>query len=372
MAKKDCYEILGVKCDASDAEIKKAYRRLAMKHHPDRNPGDKKAEEAFKEVSEAYEILSDPNKKTAYDNYGYAGVDPQMGAGGGGFSGAHGFEDLGDIFSSFFGGSRANSRQRSYQGEDYQYGIKISLEEAVRGTKVNIDIPLVEDCKTCKGSGAKPGTNPTKCKHCNGAGQIRVQQGFFSMSQTCPHCRGRGEIISDPCSDCRGQGKVKRNTSLVVNIPPGVDDGNQIRIAGKGGPGVNGGHNGDLYVVISVQEHSIFKRNETNLHCEVPISFVDAALGGEIEVPTLEGRVKLKIPEGCQTGNLLRVRGKGVITINKKIPGDLICKIKVETPVKLTKKQRELLEEFRATLGNGRHTPQANNWFDNVKRFFGD
>jgi len=294
-----------------------------------------------------------------------------MGAAGGGFGGAHGFEDLGDIFSSFFGGAR-QQRQRSYQGDDYQYRTEISLEEAVRGTKINIDIPVVENCTTCNGSGAKPGTSPTNCKHCGGTGQVRMQQGFFSIQQTCPYCRGQGKVIESPCPDCRGQGKIKRNTKLAITIPPGVDTGSQIRISGKGGAGTNGGPNGDLYIIIVVRSHAIFERDKNNLYCEVPISFVDAALGGEIEVPTLEGRVKLKVPEGCQTGNLLRVRGKGVITTNNKNPGDLICKIKVETPVKLTKKQRELLEEFRTTLGNGKHTPQANSWFDSVKRFFGD
>jgi len=368
MAKRDCYEILGVKRGASEAEIKKAYRRLAMKYHPDRNPDNKKAEESFKEISEAYEILSDPNKKAAYDNYGYAGVDPQMQGHG---SGAHGFEDISDIFGSFFGGG-FGSGTRARQGDDYQYRTELSLEEAVRGTKINIDIPVEEACKTCGGSGCKPGTSPTTCTYCNGTGTLRVSQGFFSMQQTCPHCQGRGKIIKDRCHDCRGVGRVKKTSSISVNIPAGVDNGNQIRVAGKGGPGRNGGPNGDLYVIIVVRDHSIFDRDKNDLYCEVPISFVDAALGGEIEVPTLDGRVKLKIPEGSQTGNMLRVRGKGVVTLNNRKAGDLICIIKVETPVKLNKKQRELLEEFRSTLGNRKHTPQASSWFDRVKGFFGE
>jgi len=371
MAKKDCYEILGVKRDASEADIKKAYRRLAMKYHPDRNPGDKKAEEAFKEAGEAYEILSDPNKKAAYDSYGYAGVDPQMAGSNNGHHG--GFDDLSDLFGSIFsGGFGGGGGSRAQHGSDYQYRKELSLEEAVRGAQITIDIPTEETCKTCNGSGCKPGTSPVTCNYCKGTGTLRVSQGFFTMQQTCPHCRGQGKIIKDPCPSCKGSGKTKKNSSISVNIPPGVDNGSQIRLSGKGGPGHNGGPNGDLYIVIIVKEHPIFERNKKDLYCKVPISFVDAALGGEIEVPTLEGRVKLKIPEGSQTGNLFRVRGKGVITTNSRIPGDLICEIKVETPVKLTKKQRELLEEFRASLDNRKHTPQTNSWFDSVKRFFGD
>jgi len=363
MAKRDFYEVLGVERGASEAELKKAYRRLAMKHHPDRNPGDKAAEEAFKEANEAYEVLSDPSKRAAYDQYGHAGVDPQMGAGaaGAGYGGANFSDIFGDVFSDFFSGS------------DLRYTLELDLEEAVRGTTVTIRVPTLVECKVCDGSGAKKGTSPVTCTTCGGIGQVRMQQGFFSVQQTCPRCHGSGKMISDPCGNCHGQGRVEEQKTLSVKVPPGVDTGDRIRLSGEGEAGTQGGPAGDLYVVVNVREHAIFQRDGKHLYCEVPISFADAALGGELEVPTLDGRVKLKIPEGTQTGKQFRLRGKGVAPVRGGAAGDLMCRVVVETPVNLSKRQREMLEEFRGTLqGDTSHSPRASGWFEGVKRFFGD
>lgn len=374
MAKRDYYEVLGIAKTADADEIKKAYRKLAMKHHPDRNPDDKAAEEKFKEANEAYEVLSDEDKRAAYDRHGHAGVDPNMG--GGGFGGGAGnFSDIfGDVFGDIFGAGRGGGSQRSNRGADLRYTLELDLEEAVKGTKVQIRVPTLSTCEVCDGSGAKKGTSAETCRTCAGQGQVRVQQGFFSMAQTCPTCRGRGKTIKDPCTACHGQGRVEKNKTLEVKIPAGVDTGDRIRLAGEGQAGANGGQTGDLYVQVAVRDHKIFERDGADLYCEVPISFADAALGGELEVPTLDGRVKLKIPEGTQTGKLFRLRGKGVSPVRGGGPGDLFCKIAVETPVKLSKKQKELLREFQNDMdGEGsQHSPKKSSWFDSISSLFGD
>ena len=374
MAKRDYYEVLGVERGASEAELKKAYRRLAMKYHPDRNPDDKEAEEKFKEANEAYEILTDANKRAAYDQYGHAGVDPSMGGGAGGFGGGGNFSDIfGDVFGDIFGGG-GRGRSSVQRGSDLRYTLELDLEEAVRGTTVTIKVPTLVGCKTCDGSGAKKGTSPTTCTTCGGHGQVRMQQGFFAVQQTCPRCHGTGQMITDPCKSCHGQGRVEEHKTLSVKVPPGVDNGDRIRLSGEGEAGANGGPTGDLYVVVSVREHKIFQRDGKNLYCEVPISFADAALGGELEVPTLDGRVKLKIPEGTQTGKLFRLRGKGVVPVRGGAAGDLLCRIALETPVNLTKRQRELLGELRDTLQaeGSNQSPRAKSWFEGVKNFFED
>ena len=375
MAKRDYYEVLGVERGASEAELKKAYRRLAMKYHPDRNPDDKAAEEKFKEANEAYEVLSDAGKRSAYDQYGHAGVDPSMGGGGGFGAGNANFSDIfGDVFSDFFGGGgRGGQRGGPQRGSDLRYTLELDLEEAVRGTTVTIRVPSLVACKPCEGSGAKKGSAPVTCTTCGGVGQVRMQQGFFSVQQTCPRCHGSGKMISDPCGSCHGQGRVEEHKTLSVKVPAGVDTGDRIRLTGEGEAGTQGGPAGDLYVVVNVREHAIFQRDGKHLYCEVPISFADAALGGELEVPTLDGRVKLKIPEATQTGKLFRLRGKGVAPVRGGGAGDLMCRVVVETPVNLDKRQRELLEEFRSSLqGDSSHSPKASGWFEGVKRFFDD
>jgi len=374
MSKRDYYEVLGVSRNASEAELKKAYRRAAQKHHPDRNPDDKQAEESFKECKEAWEVLSDSQKRAAYDQFGHAGVDPSMGGGAGpggaGFGG--GFNDIfGDVFGDIFGAGRGGG-QRVYRGSDLRYNLDLTLEDAVAGTEVKIRIPTQVSCNECDGSGARKGTSPTQCTTCGGRGQVRMQQGFFSVQQTCPHCRGSGSIITDPCHKCHGKGRVSEHKTLSVKVPAGVDTGDRIRLAGEGEAGESGGPPGDLYVQIQVKEHPIFVREENNLFCEVPISFATAALGGELEVPTLNGRVNLKIPAETQTGRMFRMRGKGVKPVRGGAIGDLICKVKVETPVNLTRKQKDLLREFSGDMeeGGSRHSPQASSWMDGVKKFF--
>ena len=373
MSKRDYYDVLGVNRDAGDDEIKKAYRKLAMKFHPDRNPDNKDAEEKFKEAKEAYEMLSDPQKKAAYDRYGHAGVDPSMGAGPGaqGFEG--GFADaFGDIFGDLFGGGRGG-RSNVYRGADLRYNLEITLEEAARGAEKTIRIPTIEECGTCHGSGAKPGTQPKTCPTCNGHGQVRVQQGFFSIQQTCPKCHGTGKIIPDPCRDCGGAGRVKKQKTLEVKIPAGIDEGMRLRHGGHGEPGVNGGPPGDLYVEIHIRQHAVFQRDHDDLHCEMPISISTAALGGEIEIPTLEGMARLKIPAETQSGKVFRLRGKGIKNVRSHAHGDLMCHVVVETPVNLTERQKELLREFEEiSSGNAdRHNPKAKSWMDKVKDFFG-
>ncbi|ACX96303.1 molecular chaperone DnaJ [Halothiobacillus neapolitanus] len=377
MAKRCYYEILEVERTVSGDELKKAYRRLAMKFHPDRNPDDPSAEEKFKEAKEAFETLSDPQKRAAYDQFGHAGVNPGMG-GGGGFGGGAGFADIfGEVFGDIFGGS--GGRSRAYRGADMQYHLKISLEEAVRGTTVEIQIPSTEPCDVCRGTGAKPGTGKKTCGTCHGAGAVRVQQGFFSIQQTCPTCGGAGEVIEHPCDACHGAGRVETQKTLSIKIPAGVDTGDRLRHSGEGGPGEQGGPAGDLYVLIEVKPHPIFQRQDADLLCEMPISFVTAALGGEIEVPTLDGRIALKIPTETQTGKVFRLRGKGVQPVRGGSKGDLLVTVHVETPVKLTNEQKELLQAFeRSLIGEqggeipAQHRPRERSWMDSVKRFFDD
>ncbi len=372
MAKRDLYEILGVARNASEAELKKAYRRLAMKYHPDRNPGDADAEQHFKEVKHAYEVLSDPQKRAAYDQFGHAGIDPSMGAGR---AGPSNFADIfSDVFGDIFGAAGRRGGAQVFRGADLRYTLDLTLEEAVRGTEVKIQVPTWVVCESCRGSGVKDGGKPETCPTCHGHGDVRIQQGFFSIQQTCPRCHGSGTIITNPCSTCRGRGRVEETKTLSVKVPAGVDNGDRIRLSGEGEPGENGGPPGDLYVQIAVKPHPIFTRVGNDLRCEVPISIVVAALGGELEVPTLTGRVNLKIPAGTQTGKVFRIRGKGVTPVRGGPTGDLLCRVVVETPVNLTSKQRELLEEFGATLEQGgeKHNPQTSSWLDGVKRFFED
>ncbi len=373
MSKRDYYEILSVAKSADEKEIKKAYRRLAMKYHPDRNPDDATAEEKFKEATEAYEILSDPQRRAAYDQFGHAGVE-QGGGGAGGFGGGSFSDIFGDVFGDIFGGG-GGGRSRSSRGSDLRYNLELDLESAVRGTTVKIRVPTHVRCDGCDGSGAEKGTHAETCGTCRGAGQVRMQQGFFSVQQTCPHCRGRGKTIKTPCKKCHGIGVVEEEKTLSVKVPAGVDNGDRIRLAGEGEVGANGGPAGDLYVQVSVKEHAIFVRDGKNLYCDVPITFVDAALGGEMEVPTLDGRVKLKIPPETQTGKLFRLRNKGVVPVRGGAPGDLLCRVIVETPVNLTKRQKDLLKEFQETLDSGKgseHAPRKHSWFEGVKNFFDD
>jgi molecular chaperone DnaJ len=375
MSKRDFYEILGVNKDANDDEIKKAYRKLAMKFHPDRNPDNPKAEEHFKEAKEAYEILSDASKRSAYDQYGHAGVDQQAGMGGaGGFGG--GFADaFGDIFGDIFGGAGGGRGGRSnvYRGADLRYNLEISLEEAARGTETKIRIPTMAECDTCHGSGAKAGSKPETCPTCAGHGQVRMQQGFFSIQQACPKCHGSGKVIAHPCGTCSGSGRVKQYKTLAVKIPSGVDEGDRIRLSGEGEAGVNGGPSGDLYVVIQIKAHAVFQRDHNDLHCEMPISFTTAALGGEIEIPTLDGHAKIKIPPETQSGKVFRLRGKGIKGVRSSTHGDLMCHMVVETPVSLTERQKELLRELEVLNeeDGARHNPRTKSWMDKMKDFFG-
>jgi molecular chaperone DnaJ len=375
MAKKDYYEVLGVNRDASEDDLKKSYRKLAMKWHPDRNPDNPKAEEHFKEAKEAYEVLTDAQKRAAYDQFGHAGVDPSASAGAG--AGFGGFGDaFGDIFGDIFGGAGGGGRQRStvFRGADLRYNLEISLEDAARGTETRIRIPALEECETCHGSGAKPGTQPTSCTTCGGHGQVRMQQGFFSIQQTCPRCHGTGKMVANPCGTCSGSGRIKKHKTLAVKIPAGVDEGDRIRLSGEGEAGVNGGPSGDLYVVIQIKPHNVFTRDHNDLHCEMPVSFTTAALGGEIEIPTLDGYAKIKIPAETQTGKIFRLRGKGIKGVRSSSHGDLQCHVVVETPVSLTSRQKELLQEFEAISNkdSARHNPRANSWMDKVKSFFAE
>ncbi len=372
MSKRDYYEVLGIAKGASDDEIKKAFRKLAMKHHPDRNQGDKASEERFKEVKEAYEVLSDGNKRAAYDQYGHAGVNPSMaGAGGAGFGD---FADaFSDIFGDIFGGAGGRGRPQVYRGADLRYNLELSLEEAARGTETKIRIPVLTECEQCHGSGAKPGTEPVTCTTCGGHGQVRMQQGFFSVQQTCPRCHGSGRVVADLCTHCHGEGRVKQHKTLSVRIPSGVDEGDRIRLAGEGESGINGGPSGDLYVQVHLRQHPVFTRDHNDLHCEMPISFSTAALGGEIGIPTLDGQATIKIPTETQSGKVFRLRGKGIKGVRSNAPGDLHCHMVVETPINLTDRQKELLREFEeiSRSHEGRHNPLAQGFMDKVKAFFG-
>ncbi len=374
MSKRDYYEVLGVGRDAGVRDIKKAYKKLAMKYHPDRTQGDKELENKFKEIQEAYEILTDDQKRAAYDQYGHAGVDPNRG--GGGFGGGNAdFGDIfGDVFGDIFGGGGRGRQSRARQGADLRYNLELSLEEAVRGKDVEIRVPTLVECEKCDGSGAKRGTSPKTCPTCHGNGQVQMRQGFFAVQQTCPTCSGRGKIISDPCNSCRGQGRVEKTKTLSVKIPAGVDTGDRIRLAGEGEAGEAGAPAGDLYVQAHVKQHEIFSREGNNLFCEVPLSFTTAALGGELQVPTLDGKVKLKVAPETQTGRMFRLRGKGVKSVRTGMTGDLMCKVVVETPVNLSTRQKELLEELNASMGDetGKHRPKEQGFFDGVKKFFDD
>ena len=374
MAKRDCYEVLGVSRDANEADIKKAYRRLAMKHHPDRNPDDPKAEAAFKEAKESYEVLSDQQKRAVYDRHGHAGLEATAGAGRGGSGGNPGdaFGDIfGDVFGDIFGGGR-RSRSTVFRGADLRYELSLTLEQAVFGDTINLTLPTLVNCEPCKGTGAKPGTKPVTCRTCEGAGQVRMAQGFFSIQQTCPNCRGTGQQIEQPCGSCQGRGRVQKNKTLAVKVPAGVDNADRIRLTGEGEAGQNGGPPGDLYVEIRTQPHDIFERDGADLSCALPVNFALAALGGAVQVPTLDGEVTLKIPAETQSGRVFRMRGKGVRPVRGNAAGDLYCRVDVETPVNLTGEQKGLLEAFNEALlaGGDRHRPRSRSWVDGVRRFF--
>ncbi len=372
MAKRDYYDVLGVSRTASADEIKKSYRRLAMKHHPDRNKDDTSAEGKFKEAKEAYEVLSNAEKRSTYDRFGHDGLSTQPG-GGQGF-GAEGFGDIfGDVFGDIFGGGGGRQRgAQVFRGADLGYELRLDLEKAVRGDSVTIEVPTQVACETCDGSGAKKGTDPVTCSTCGGAGQVRMQQGFFSIQQTCPACKGAGTTIGDPCNDCHGRGRIRKTKTLAVKVPAGVDDGDRIRLSGEGEAGRNGGPPGDLYVEIRVNAHKLFARDGADLACEVPISIGTATLGGEVELPTLDGNVSLKVPAGTQSGKTFRLRGKGVVTVRDSRTGDLFAKVLVETPVNLTSKQKDLLNKLEESIQEGgeKHSPRAGGWLDTVKRFF--
>ncbi len=373
MSKRDYYDVLGVERNASEAELKKAYRRLAMKYHPDRNQGDAETEEKFKEAKEAYEVLNDEQKRAAYDQFGHAGLGGAAGSG----AGAGSFSDIfEDVFGDIFGGGRGGGRGHggANRGADLRYDLELSLEDAVAGTTVKIRVPTRVKCKTCNGSGAKPGSKPVTCETCGGHGQVRVQQGFFSIQQTCPTCRGKGTVISDPCDTCHGSGRVQENKTLSVKIPPGVDTGDRIRLSGEGEAGEAGGPSGDLYVQVRVKPHVLFTRDNADLICEVPIDIFTASLGGELEIPTLNGRVRLKVPAETQSGKVFRLRGKGARTVHSDGVGDLLCHVSVETPVNLNADQKALMESLRQTMSesNQEHSPKSKSWLDSVKKLFDD
>ena len=370
MSQRCYYEVLSIEKNASAAEIKKSYRRMSMKFHPDRNPDDANAEANFKECKRAYEILKDPQKRSAYDQFGHAGVDSSA---AGGQPGGGDFGDMfGDIFGDIFGGARQQGgANRAQRGNDLQYNLEISLEDAVFGTTVDIRVPTQQSCEPCGGSGAKKGSHPETCPTCHGQGQVRMQQGFFSVQQPCPQCHGKGKIITDPCNSCYGQGRVEKQKTLSVKVPAGVDTGDRIRLSGEGEGGANNGPSGDLYVQMHVKAHELFTREDNDLYCEVPIAFTVAALGGELDVPTLKGSVKLKIPPETQTGKMFRLRGKGVKSVRSTMTGDLLCRTVIETPVNLTKQQKELLSELAETMDEGgkRHSPQEHGWGDKARSF---
>ncbi len=369
MAKADYYELLGVSRNASDQDLKKAYKRLAMKYHPDRNQGDKSAEKKFKNISEAYEVLSDSNKRQAYDQFGHEGLDQRFGPGGG-FQGGSFNDIFGDVFGDIFGGGRGQNQPR--RGADLEYQIEVSLEEAISGKEIKMSIPRKVNCKSCQGTGAKDGTAFTTCKQCNGQGSVRVSQGFFSVQQTCPSCGGRGKTIDIPCSNCHGNGFINETKKLAVKIPPGVDNGDQIRLSGEGEAGPNNGVPGDLYVSVRVLVHKFFQRDGNDILCEIPISFTTATLGDKVVLPTLEGKVELTIPAGTQSGRAFRIKNKGVKSVRSSYKGDLYCKVNIETPVNLTKEQKELLTKLDESFSKSKskHRPNEKSWLDGIKEFF--
>ncbi len=377
MSKRDYYEVLGVEKSATEREIKKAYKRLAMKYHPDRTAGDKDLEAKFKEVKEAYEILADAGKRQQYDQFGHAAFEQGHGGGHGGFGGGADFSDVfGDVFGDIFGGGgrRGGGGQRQQRGADLRYNLEMTLEDAVRGKELEIKVPTWVSCDPCKGSGANKGSKPKTCTTCHGSGQVQMRQGFFAVQQTCPACHGQGQIISDPCKSCHGQGRVEKTKTLSVKIPAGVDTGDRIRLSGEGEAGLNGAPAGDLFVQVHVKDHPIFVRDGSNLYCEVPIGFSTSALGGEIEVPTLDGRAKLKIPSETQTGKMFRLRGKGVKSVRGGAVGDLLCKVIIETPVNLNDSQKDLLRQFEESMSGkpSKYRPKEQGFFDGVKKFFDD
>jgi molecular chaperone DnaJ len=373
MSKRDYYKVLDVPKTATESEIKKAYRRMAMKFHPDRNPNDKEAEERFKEAKEACEVLTDAQKRAAYDQYGHAGVEAAGRGRGGGF-GADAFSDIfGDVFGDIFGAARrGEGRTQQFRGADLRFELELDLDQAVFGHGAEIEVPRLSECETCHGSGSAKGSSAAACDTCGGSGQIRISQGFFQLQQTCPRCRGNGTIIKNPCDTCLGQGRVRRNRKLSVKVPAGVDTGDRIRLSGEGEAGRNGGPPGDLYVEISVREHAIFERDGEHLSCEVPVSFATATLGGTVEVPTLDGDVTLKVPPETQSGRVFRLRDKGVKPVRGGSRGDLFCRVVVETPVHLSAEQRELIRKLDETLrkDRNRHAPREHGFFEGVRRFF--
>ena len=373
MSKADYYQLLGVEKTASADEIKKSYRKLAMKYHPDRNQGDKEAEKKFKEISEAYGVLSESQKRASYEQFGHQAFEGGHGAGG---PGGPGFSDFSDIFGAFSdifggggGGRRASTQQR---GSDLLYQLSLTLEQAIKGGEQVIQVPAWVTCKTCDGSGAEPGTSPETCPECHGSGHVTMSQGFLSIQQPCPRCHGKGKIIRHPCRTCRGQGRVQENQSIKVKIPQGVDDGDRLRVRGKGEAGVNGGPTGDLYIEIHIASHKIFERRGLDLVCEVPIDFVTASLGGTIQIPGMDGRYDLKIPKETQSGAMFRLRGKGIFSQRHGHTGDLMCRVHLETPVKLTQKQKDMLKAFQETLKDGQHAPKSTSWLQSIKNFFKD
>ena len=370
MSKRDYYEVLGVAREASSTDLKAAYRRLAMKFHPDRNPNNPEAEVNFKEAKEAYEVLSDGDKRAAYDRFGHAGLNREAGRG---FAAGDAFSDIfGDVFGDIFGAARRGGRNQVFRGADLRYELELSLEQAVTGDSVNLELPTHVECERCSGKGAEPGTEPVSCKTCGGVGQVRVSQGFFSIQQSCPNCGGAGAIIDKPCRECSGRGRLRTVKTLAVKVPAGVDNGDRIRLAREGEAGRNGGPPGDLYVDILVRDHPIFTRDGQNLNCDVPVSFATAVLGGAVDVPTLNGSVVLKVPPETQSGKVFRLRGKGVRSVREAGFGDLFCRVQVETPVNLSEEQKAKLRDFEESIQSeaSRHTPRARSWFAGVKEFF--
>ena len=373
MSEQDLYQTLGIEKNSSDADIKKAYRKLAMKYHPDRNPDDSAAEQKFKSIQKAYAVLSDKQKRAAYDQFGHAGVNPQGGMGGG-FNTGDAFNDIfGDVFGDIFGGGRGQARRSSAQrGSDLRYQVNLTLEQAVFGDQINVEIESYNQCDSCTGSGAKEGTSATRCIKCDGRGAVRVQQGFFTLQQTCPECRGSGETIKDPCTICSGSGRKRTNRTIAIKIPAGVDNADRIRLSGEGEAGIKGGPSGDLYVDVTIKKHDIFEREGNHLICTIPISFGKAVLGGTVEVPTIDGAVNLSIPSETQSGKTFRLKGKGIKSYRENFFGDLYCTVQVETPVSLTDEQKEILRQFDRSVNdsNTDHRPNKKTWTDSVSDFF--